>query len=152
MVSTGWVTVTSLVGVVIGGMLSVITQRLTERSATHRFEATILEGRRRERLTHLINFIETAQEAERLAVSRHRHRPKRAEWAERTDAILDQLWVKLRAVQLLCPSEVSKAAHTLAWDLHRVLREGPGNQSVAEFLHSSRTKLIDLASRDLDRV
>jgi hypothetical protein len=47
MVNTVWVTVTSLVGVVIGGMLSVITQRLTDRSAAHRFEATILEGRRR---------------------------------------------------------------------------------------------------------
>ena len=149
MVSTIWVTVTSLVGVIIGGMLSLISQRIVERSAARRHAATILEARREERLVKLIAFIETAQEAERTAINLHRHNASGDAWIQRTDAVLDQLWVRLRAVQLLCPSEVSAAARTLAGQAHTVVRHGPGDQSVTEFLRPSRMNLITLGRIDL---
>ncbi len=152
MVNTIWVAVTSLAGVVIGGMLSLFTQHVVSRSADRRQAAAVMEGRRGERLAHLIAFIDTAQEAERLAVSRHRYRARGAVWNRRVDAALDQLWVRLRAVQLLCPGEVGEAAHALAWQVHTVLREGAGGQPVAAFLHSSRENLIDRARADLGRV
>lgn len=107
MVSTIWVAVTSLVGVVIGGALSLLSQRLTERSASRRHAATILEGRRTERLAKLMDFIETAQEVERLAIAQHQHNASGDIFMERTEAALDQLWVRLRAVQLLCSSVLS---------------------------------------------
>ena len=89
MVITIWMAVTSLAGVVIGGMLSLFTQRVVDRSADRRQAASVMEARRGERLTHLIAFIETSQEAERLAVSRHRRRARGAARDRRIDAILD---------------------------------------------------------------
>ena len=100
------------------GTLSLFSQRVVERSAVRRHAATLLEGRRQERLAHLIAFIETAQEAERLAINLHKHNASGDTWVDRTDATLDRLWVRLRAVQLLCPSEVSEAARALAGQAH----------------------------------
>lgn len=152
MVSSIWVTVTSLVGVVVGGALSTFSQRFAERSAARRHAATILEGRRGERLAHLVAFIEIAQQAERLATSVHQHNAAGDMVVERRETTLDELWVRLRAVQLVCPSEVSDAAHTLAVKTHTVVRDGPGTQSVADFLRPSRGNLIALARDDLERV
>lgn len=152
MVSSIWVTVTSLVGVVVGGALSMSSQRFTERSAARRHAATILEGRRGERLAHLVAFIEIAQQAERLATSVHQHNAAGDMVVERTETTLDELWVRLRAVQLVCPSEVGDAARTLALNTHTVVRQGPGTQSVADFLRPSRRNLIALARDDLERV
>lgn len=151
-----WAAGASLLGVLIGGWLSLLAQGRADRSASRRFAATIREGRRVERVIHLINFLETSQEAERLAVSQHRHSRTGPEWAERIDAILDQLWARLRAVQLLCPLRVRKAAREYTWRIHRVLREElkevPGGKSVAEFLHDGREELLEAARHDLDRV
>jgi hypothetical protein len=152
MVNTIWVAVTSLVGVVVGGTLSLLSQLVLERSAARRHVTTILEGRREERLTRLIAFIETAMEAERLATSLHEHHASGDEMIQRTETILDQLWVRLRAVQLLCPSEVSDAAHALAEQVHAMVRHGPGDQSVSASLRPFRKKLIDSAHIDLDRI
>lgn len=152
MVSTVWVTVTSLVGVVIGGGLSLASQRLTERAASRRQAATILEGRRGERLAHLIAFIQAAQEVERVAIGLHHHQASGDAFMERTEAALNQLWVTLRAVQMLCSTEVSQAARTLAGDSHRAVREGPGDQTVTAFLRPSRMNLIAVAHEDLERI
>lgn len=152
MANTILVTVGSLVGVLLGGSLSLVTQRIVEKSAVQRHAASIMEGRRGERLTHLINFIETAQEAERLAIAMHKHGAGGDAVGERVESLLDQLWRRLRAVQLLCPADVSEAARDLAGDVHEVVREGPGDQSVTVFLRPGRAKLIALARADLERV
>jgi hypothetical protein len=152
MANTLLVTVGSLVGVLLGGALSLVTQRIVEHSASRRHVASIMEGRRGERLTYLIAFLETAQEAERLAIGTHQHGAKGKAAGERTEALLDQLWMRLRAVQLVCPAEVGEAARDLAGEVHRVVREGPGEQSVTAFLRPSRGKLIALARADLGQV
>ncbi len=152
MANTIWAAAASLLGVLIGGALSVLAQGRADRSAARRFAATIREDRRVEKVTHLIDFLETVQEAERLAVSQRRLNRGGAKLTERIDAQLDRLWVKLRAVQLLCPRDVGKAAHDYAWQIHMALRQGTGGQQVAESLHSSRTELLDVARIDLGRV
>lgn len=128
------------------------SQRFAERSAARRHAATLLEGRRGERLAHLIAFIEVAQQAERLATSVHQHNAAGDVVAERTEATLDELWIRLRAVQLTCPSEVGDAARALAVKTHEVVRYGPDAQSVADFIRPSRRDLIALARDDLERV
>ena len=151
MVSSIWVTVTSLVGVVVGGALSMFSQRFAERSAARRHAATILEGRRGERLAHLVAFIEIAQQAERLATSVHQHNAAGDIVVERTEATLDELWVRLRAVQLVCPSEVGDAARTLASNVYG----GPtgSGSSVRRGLSPPKQRnLIALARDDLERV
>jgi hypothetical protein len=152
MSNTILVTVGSLAGVLLGGALSLVAQRIVEHSASRRHAASIMEGRRGERLAYLIAFIETAQEAERLAIGTHEHGTHGEAAGDRVEAQLDQLWIKLRAVQLVCPAEVSEAARELAGMAHRVMREGPGDQTVAAFLRPSRKKLIELARTDLEQV
>jgi hypothetical protein len=152
MVSTILVTVGSLVGVLLGGALSLVAQRSVENSAARRHAASLMEGRRGERLAHLLAFIETAQEAERLAIAIHKYDAAGEAVSERTEALLDQLWMRLRAVQLICPVEVSAAARELAGESHDVLRHGPGDQTVTAVLRPSRAKLIALARTDLEQV
>jgi hypothetical protein len=152
MANTILVTVGSLVGVLLGGALSLVAQRIVERSAARRHAASIMEGRRGERLVHLIAFLETAQEAERLATAKYRHGADSYAVDERTEALLDQLWVRLRAVQLLCPADVGTAAREFAGETHKVVRQGPGEQSVAAALRPYRAKLIALSRADLERI
>jgi hypothetical protein len=152
MVSTVWVTVTSLLGVIIGGTLSLLTQRLAERSAARRHTAEILEGRRAERLAKIIAFIETAQEAERVAISLHTHSASGDAWVKRREAVLDQLWIRVRAVQLLCSDDVSEAAHALAGKLHTVVREGSGDIGITAFIRPARLNLIEVARINLERL
>jgi hypothetical protein len=152
MTNTILVTVGSLIGVLVGGALSLVAQRSVEKSAARRHAASIMEGRRGERLAHLIAFIETAQEAERLAIAVHKHGAGGDAVEEQTEALLNQLWTRLRAVQLICPAEVSEAARDLAGDVHDVVRQGPGDQSVTVILRPGRAKLIALARADLERV
>lgn len=152
MVSTVWVTVTSLLGVVTGGAVSLLTQRLAERSAAHRHTAEILEGRREDRLAKIIAFIESAQEAERVAISLHKHGASGDAWVARREAVLDQLWIRVRAVQLLCPNDVSEAAHALAVTLHTVIREGPGGSEITASIQPARRNLIEVARIDLERL
>ncbi|MEV5571102.1 hypothetical protein AB0L06_13720 [Spirillospora sp. NPDC052269] len=146
------VTATSLAGVVLGGGLSMITQRSVERAASRRHVASISEGRRSEQLARLIDFIQTAQEAERLAISMHQRGVDDDTTTERAESTLDQLWIRLRAVQLICSVEVSDAARSLAGEVHTVVRQGPGQQSVTSFLRPSRMNLIDLARIDFERI
>ena len=152
MANTILVTVGSLLGVLLGGALSLFAQRSVEKSAARRHAASIMEGRRGERLSHLVAFIEAAQEAERLAIALHKHGASGEAIDERAEALLDQLWTRLRAVQLICPAEVSEAARDLAGETHDVVRQGSGEQSVTAVLRSSRAKLIALARADLERV
>ena len=150
--SAVWVTVTSLIGVVIGGALSRTSQRFAERSASRRHAASMLEGRRGERLAYLMAFIQTAQEVERLAIKLHQHGASGDEFMERTEATLDQLWVNLRAVQIVCSHQVSEAARVLAGEAHTVVREGPGDQKVTPCLRPSRMNLIIVARIDLEEM
>lgn len=152
MANTILVTIGSLVGVLVGGALSLVAQRSVEKSAARRHAASIMEGRRGERLAHLLAFIEAAQEAERLAIAVYKHGAGGDAVAEQTEALLNQLWTRVRAVQLTCSADVSDAARELAGDVHDVVRQGPGDQSVTAILRPSRAKLIALARSDLERV
>jgi hypothetical protein len=152
MVSTVWVTVTSLLGVLIGGGLSLLSQRLTEQSAGRRHTAEILEGRRAERLAKITAFIETAQEAERVAIGLHTHGASGDAWLTRREYVLDQLWMRVRAVQLVCSEDVSEAAHALAVTLHTVVREGPGDSGVTASIRPARLNLIQVARSDLEQL
>jgi hypothetical protein len=105
------------------------------------------------RLGHLITLIETAQEAERVAIAIHKHGADGEALGERTEVLLDRLWTRLRAVQLICPTEVGEAARDLAGKAHDLVREGPTDQqSVTTTLRPVRARLITMARIDLERV
>jgi len=143
-----WAAFSTLLGALLGGGISLATQRATERAAAKRHSETLRESRRPERLTHVVAFLEIAQDMERVA--KRIHHGGRGDVEARADAALDQLWIKLRPVQLLCSEEVAIAAHALAVQTHLAVRKGSGDLSISEFLRPSRQKLIAAAREDLD--
>ncbi len=66
------------------------------------------------------------------------------------DKTLDQLWIKLRPVELLCSSDVAQAAHALAVQTHKAITKGPGDQSIGDLLRPTREELVNVARIDLD--
>src|SRR4051812_992249 len=148
MTNSMWAALGALLGALIGGGISLTTQRASESAAAKRHAETLREARRPERLTHLVAFLQIAQEVERVA--KYIHHDGRTDLRERADAILDELWIKLRPVQMLCSKEVATTAHALAVRTHVALREGSGQQPISEFLRPSRHNLINAARVDLD--
>ena len=157
MSSTIWVAVTPLAGVVTGGALSLLPQRITGRPAARRHAASILESRRAERLSSLTAFMETAMEAERAAVSVYQHHA-RGHREQDTEEALGRLRASLRAVQLPCPPDVAGAARALAVRVSAIAGHGPGDgqpgsgQPASEILRPARMNLIRLARAGLERI
>ena len=148
MANSVWPAFATLLGALLGGGISLATQRVAERGTAKRHAQALLEARRPERLSHLIAFIQTAQDAERIA--KYIHQDGLDEAVERANATLDRLWITLRPVQMLCSEEVATAAHALAVQAHLAVREGPGKQTISAFLRPSREELINAARIDLD--
>src|SRR4051812_43721239 len=96
-----WVSLASMIGVVLGGGLSyltqITTQRQTNRNEDKRQAKELAEARRAEQLDHVRQFIQTAQRAERLAEDRD-STPERKTAAK---DVLDDLWTCERMIHIL---------------------------------------------------
>jgi hypothetical protein len=144
----GWVLITSLAGVLIGGGLTFAAQWINQRAEARRHTSTILEARRAERLHHLVTFIKYAQEAEFAAYRRH-HGLQNEGWDTRANAMLDDLWTTARTIQVLCPDDVGSAARELAGAVHRVVRQEPGDVDVSTCLRPAQRTFLEVAKRHL---
>ncbi|MEV5385399.1 hypothetical protein [Streptomyces sp. NPDC052721] len=145
-----WVSLISLGGVVLGGVLSYLVQHRTqlsaERAEQQRQQIALSEARRGERLALLERFIEVGAEAERCAFSRP------SEW-ERTDAwfltardVMNRLWVAERLIRIHFPLPVHDAARAYFLDLNRTVWEGlPDGESVRDYLEDNRLAFLDAA-------
>ena len=67
-----WAPVIGVISAAIGSSLTFIAQRKGQRVQLHQQRAVQYEARRAERLAHLVQFFEVAQEGERVAVERLR--------------------------------------------------------------------------------
>lgn len=109
------VSVTSLIGVGLGGALSYFAQLTTQRQ-THRLQSRELAERRRvERLEVLRLFIEATQRAERAAGDKE----DSAAWRAGADEAMDQVWVHERMIFLLFGAGLYDPAHTYARALNQ---------------------------------
>ncbi|MFF3617216.1 hypothetical protein [Streptomyces sp. NPDC002580] len=145
-----WVSLTSLGGVALGGMLSYLVQHRTqlsaERAEQHRQQSALSEARRAERLALLEKFVEVAAEAERSAFSRPSEFDDTHPWHLKTQDVMNRLWVTERLIRILFPLPVHDAARAYFLDLNRTVWEGlPDGESVRDHLEDNRLAFLDAA-------
>ncbi|MEU6423334.1 hypothetical protein [Streptomyces spiralis] len=145
-----WVSLISLGGVVLGGVLSYLvqhtTQRSAERSEQRRQRIALSEARRAERLALLERFIEVSAEAERCAYTRPSQWEDTDEWYLTTRDVMYRLWVADRLLRIQFPRPVHDAAHTHFLDLNRTMWHGlPDGESVRDHLEGNRSAFLDTA-------
>lgn len=161
MSSDVWVSVTSLGGVVVGGLLSFLvqarTQRAAERADERRQRAALAEARRTERIARLERFVELTAQAERGAFDRPEtdlRGPEAAEWRARTEPVMNQLWVAERMIRLQFSRPVHDAARVYFLDLNRAVWQGLAGGSARDFLDGTghREAFLDAARAEIDRI
>ncbi|WP_052443266.1 hypothetical protein [Streptacidiphilus neutrinimicus] len=145
-----WVSLISLGGVVLGGMLSYLVQHRTqlsaERAEQQRQQHALLEARRAERLALLERFIEVAAEAERSAFSRPSEFHDTHPWHLKTQDVMNRLWVAERLIRIQFPLPVHDAARAYFLDLNRTVWEGlPERENVRDYLEDNRLAFLDAA-------
>jgi hypothetical protein len=120
--------ITSLGGVALGGGLSYLVQRNSQRAAAGmerlKQETTRTEARRAERLTHLERFVSLAADAERVAFERPADWTETDPWAVKAQDVMNRLWVAERMVQVLFPPAVHVAARTYFFRINGAVWQG----------------------------
>ncbi|MGW5464189.1 hypothetical protein [Streptomyces sp. NPDC003996] len=145
-----WVSLISLGGVVLGGLLSYLVQHRTqlsaERAEQQRQKTALSEARRAERLALLERFVEVGAEAERAAFSRPAEWDDTHDWYLRTRDIMNRLWVAERLIRIQFPLPVHDAARAYFLDLNRTVWQGlPDGESVRDYLEGNRLTFLDAA-------
>ncbi|MFI9220885.1 hypothetical protein [Streptomyces werraensis] len=145
-----WVSLISLGGVVLGGLLSYLVQHKTqlsaERAEQQRQQDALSEARRAERLALLERFIEVTAEAERSAFSRPSEWEDTYAWFLKTQDVMNRLWVAERLIRIQFPLPVHDAARAYFLDLNRTVWEGlPDGESVRDYLENNRLAFLDAA-------
>jgi hypothetical protein len=145
-----WVSLISLGGVALGGVLSYLVQHRTQRSAERaeeqRQQTALSEPRRAERLALLERFIEVSAEAERCAYTRPSEWEDTDDWYLTTRDVMYRLWVADRLLRIQFSRPVHDAAHAHFLDLNRTVWHGlPDGESVRDYLESNRSAFLDAA-------
>jgi hypothetical protein len=148
------------IGVVLGGLVSTLAQyslgRASERAEVRRSSRERAEARRNERVAHLVDFLSSVQEAERVAVDRYHHRLADEQWQARAKQSIDRMWVAQKTIHMLCASEVNEAARRLAYDVQDVIRKGPDDpeepqdERVWACIRPSRRAFLDVVRDHLE--
>ncbi|WP_405651905.1 hypothetical protein [Streptomyces sp. RK9] len=145
-----WVSLISLGGVVLGGVLSYLVQHRTQQSADRaeqqRQRLSLSETRRAERLALLERFVEVSAEAERCAYTRPAEWEDTDDWYLTTRDVMYRLWVADRLLRIQFPQPVHDTAHAHFLDLNRTVWHGlPDGGSVRDFLEGNRSAFLDAA-------
>ena len=105
-----WTPIASIVGVIVGGGLTFLTQRTTQRAADRAEErkrqTALAEARRTERIQALTEFIRFAHEAEGVAHARPASWDLGDDWYRTARPAMDGLRVAEKSVELLCHSSL----------------------------------------------
>ncbi len=149
-----WVSLISLGGVALGGVLSYLVQHRTqlsaERAEERRQRTAVSEARRAERLALLERFIEVSAEAERAAYARPADHEPTDPWFLTTSDTMNRLWVAERLIRVQFPLAVHEAARAHFLDLNRTVWEGlPEGESVRDHLEANRLAFLDVARESM---
>ena len=151
MASQVLVSLISVGGVVVGGLLSYLvqhaTQRATQRADQQRQLITLAETRRSEQLALLERFVELGALAERAAFGRPTTEwDDDTPWFVRTQDVMNRLWVAERMIRVQFPLPVHDAARAYFLDLNRTVWQGlPNGESVRDYLEANRLAFLDAA-------
>lgn len=153
MASEVWVSVLSLVGVALGGGLTALTQRTTQRSADRaeqrRQAAVVTEARRAEQLQAIKEFIGCAQDAERAAYTRPESWGGEPEWRRSAEAAMTRLWVAERHLQLLGDPVLYAPVHAYGRALNQVVWREIGDLEVNDHLEQHKDAFLTAARASL---
>jgi hypothetical protein len=144
-----WVSIFSLVGVLLGGGISYLVQASTQ-SRTDRRERSLraderAEARRVERVDLLRQFIRVAQRAEAAAEDRDGS----AQWKASAREVVDELWVLERMFHVFFTPGLHQLARAYVKALDHVLWEEPGEGTLWEFLQRPKVAFLDAARAEL---
>jgi hypothetical protein len=142
-----------MVGVAVGGALTYLTQRTTQRSADRaegqRRAAALAEERRAEQIRTVLEFIRCALEAEGVAHARPPQWEVGDEWYRTARPAMDGLRIAENGVQLLCAPGLHAPTTAYARALNQaVWQEGDG-RSLAERLEPFKAEFLAVARRSL---
>jgi hypothetical protein len=141
------VALTSLLGVVLGGGLSYLVQRATQRAIERRemlrLTVETSERRRAERIACLERFLAAAQESERIAAERWRDGADIGTLLDREHAALERLWTAEKVIRVLGSLALRSPTKDYASQLHDLVRGGPGELSNDAVLKPARDRFFD---------
>ncbi|MWA16027.1 hypothetical protein [Streptomyces sp. BA2] len=148
-----WTPVVSMVGVAVGGALTYLTQRTTQRAADRAEEqrraAALTEERRAEQIRTVLEFIRFALEAEGVAHARPPRWEVGDEWYRTARLAMDGLRIAENGVQLLCAPGLQASTTAYARALNQaVWQEGDGT-GLAERLEPCKAEFLAVARRSL---
>lgn len=149
-----WTSVLSLTGVALGGGLTALSQRATQRSAERleerRRRAATDEARRAEQLQAIKDFIACAQEAERAAYGRPDSWGGDDDgWSGPAATTMTALWVAERHLVLLCDPDLHAPVHAYGRALNQAVWREIGDTEVNEHLEEHKAAFMTAARASL---
>nr|WP_202547397.1 hypothetical protein [Streptomyces sp. SID2119] len=149
-----WTSVVSLAGVALGGGLTALAQRATQRSAERveerRQTIATTESRRAEQIAVLKEFVSCAQAAERAAYRRPDPWGDDEDgWMTQTGPVMTALWTASANVTLLCDEALRGPVTTYGHALNAAVWRDIGDVEVNEHLEEAKTAFMNEARASL---
>lgn len=149
-----WTPIASMVGVLVGGGLTFVTQRTTQR-AVERVEerkqrSALAEARRTEQIHALLEFIRFAHEAEGVAHARPPSWDVGDDWYRAARPAMDGLRVAEKSVELLCDTSLQAPTATYSRALNQAVWQDRGDTPIGDQLEPVRSSFLLAARLSLD--
>lgn len=148
-----WTPIASMVGVILGGGLTFLTQRTTQRAAERaelrQRSATSAEARRSEQIQALLEFIRFAHEAEGVAHARPASWDVGDDWYRAARPAMDGLRVAEKGVELLCHSSLRTPTAGYARALNQAVWQDGGEVAIADRLEPFKQAFLATARHSL---
>ncbi|MFD3701119.1 hypothetical protein ACFWUZ_34190 [Streptomyces sp. NPDC058646] len=148
-----WAPIFSLAGVALGGGLTALSQRATQRSAERMEErrqaAATSEARRAEQMQAIKDFIACAQDAERAAYSRPEAWGDDEDWNSTASGVMTRLWIAERHLVLLSDADLHAPAHTYGRALNQAVWREISDVEVNEHLEEHKSAFMAAARASL---
>ncbi|MGA5797420.1 hypothetical protein ACPC27_16150 [Streptomyces cellulosae] len=142
-----------MVGVAVGGALTYLTQRTTQRAADRAEErrraAVRAEERRAEQIRTVLEFIRCALEAEGVAHARPHEWTVGDDWYVTARPAMDGLRIAEKSVELLCSPALHSPATAYARALNQAVWQERDEGSLAERLEPFKAAFLAGARRSL---
>ncbi len=154
MASEMWVSVFSLTGVVLGGGMTALTQRATQRSAERteerRHSAATAEARRAEQLQAIKELIACAADAERAAYTRPEPwGDDECGWMSQAQATMTKLWTATGSLEVLSDPALHAPIRAYGRALNQAVWREIGNTEVNEYLEEHKAAFMTAAQASL---
>lgn len=148
-----WTPIASMVGVIVGGGLSFLTQRTTlgasERAEERKRLTALTEARRTEQIQALMEFIRFAHEAEGVPHARPATWELDDDWYRTARPAMDGLRVAENSVELLCHSSLQASTARYARALNQAVWQERDDTPLGERLESVKSAFLTAARRSL---